>query len=67
MDDLDRLTKEEILLVFRLIKEIADFPKISYILSFDKKQVCDAICQLQNCDGAEYLKKFIQGMLIKFL
>lgn len=59
MDDLDRLTKEEILLVFRLIKEIADFPKISYILSFDKKQVCDAICQLQNCDGAEYLKKFI--------
>ena len=29
MDDLDRLTKEEILLVFRLIKEIADFPKIS--------------------------------------
>ena len=59
MDDLDRLTKEEILLVFRLIKEIADFPKISYVLSFDKKQVSEAIHQLQNCDGSEYLKKFI--------
>ena len=63
MDDLDRLTKEEILLVFRLIKEIADFPKISYVLSFDKKQVSEAIHQLQNCDGSEYLKKFIHLQL----
>lgn len=59
MDDLDRLTQDEIQLVFRLIKEIADFPKISYVLSFDKTQVTNAIQNLQNCDGAEYLKKFI--------
>lgn len=65
IDDLDRLTDEEICIVLRLIKEIADFPKIIYVISMDKKHVINAIENYykypkNTFKGALYLEKFIQ-------
>ena len=64
IDDLDRLTDEEICIVLRLIKEIADFPKIIYLISMDKNHVVDAINNhykyQDKLKGQIYLEKFIQ-------
>jgi predicted KAP-like P-loop ATPase len=32
VDDIDRLTAEEIRQIFRLMKAVADFPKVTYLL-----------------------------------
>lgn len=60
IDDIDRLTNEEIRLVFQLVKSIADLPNIIYLLAMDKDIVARALKDVQNCDGEEYLEKIIQ-------
>lgn len=45
LDDLDRLTNEEVLNVFRLIREVANFPNVVYVLGIDRDQVARAISQ----------------------
>lgn len=64
IDDLDRLTDEEICVVLKLIKEIADFPRIIYLISMDKAHVINAINNHYNYKDTEkgynYLEKFIQ-------
>ncbi|MEE0025252.1 KAP family P-loop NTPase fold protein [Methanobrevibacter sp.] len=39
IDDIDRLTPDEIKQIFQLVKSLADFPNLIYILAFDKKYV----------------------------
>lgn len=60
IDDIDRLSKDEILSIFRMVKSVADFPNVIYLLSFDRQLVCDIIGEIQNCDGKDYLEKIIQ-------
>lgn len=61
IDDIDRLTQEEIRQMFRLVKSVADFPNIIYILAFDQNVVTDALEGNQGVnDGKEYLDKIIQ-------
>lgn len=61
VDDLDRLTNKEVCKVLQLIREIADFPHIVYLVAFDKEQVINAIkLELKPKNSTEYLKKFFQ-------
>lgn len=61
IDDLDRLTNEEICEVLKLIREIADFPNVIYFVLFEREQVVNAIEKELNINsGDEYLKKFFQ-------
>ena len=60
IDDIDRLSEEEIIAVFQLIKVLADFPNTVYILAFDYRTVVQALGKVQNGDGREYLEKIIQ-------
>ncbi|WP_284285984.1 KAP family P-loop NTPase fold protein [Alicyclobacillus fastidiosus] len=60
MDDLDRLTSDEVIEVIRLIKAIADFPNVMYLLAFDKEEASKAIGHRLNIDGHTYLEKIIQ-------
>ena len=60
IDDIDRLTSEEIRQLFRVVKAIANFPKTIYLLSYDEEVVIKALKDVQNCDGKKYLEKFIQ-------
>lgn len=60
IDDIDRLNNEQIRLIFQLVNSVAGFPNMIYLLSFDKSVVVRALCEEQNCDGAEYLEKIIQ-------
>lgn len=56
MDECDRLSKNELLKVFSLIRNICDFPYICYILSYDKQKI-DII--LKDAGGLEYAAKMI--------
>ena len=60
IDDIDRLTPDEIREVFKVIKALADFPNVIYLLSFDRKVVADALHQSINVDGEAYLEKIVQ-------
>ena len=60
IDDIDRLSDEEVVFLFRLIKSIADFPNVIYILSYDYDVVTDALNRIQRGKGDKYLKKIIQ-------
>lgn len=59
IDDIDRLTFEEIRLVFRLVSSIASFPNMIFVLSFDREIVSKALQEEQE-DGDRYLEKIIQ-------
>ena len=61
IDDLDRLTNDEICEVLKLIREIADFPSVIYFVIYEKKQVVNAIeTELGIKTGEEFLRKFFQ-------
>lgn len=60
IDDLDRLTNIQIRETFQLVKQVADFPNVIYILSMDREVVARALTEVQNIDGNEYLEKIVQ-------
>jgi predicted KAP-like P-loop ATPase len=61
IDDLDRLDPDEMLEVLRLVRAVADFPNVIYVLSFDGDAVAGAVeSKFEVKDGREYLEKFIQ-------
>lgn len=60
IDDIDRLVAEEIRQVFRLVKAVGNFPKVTYLLAFDKNVAIQAIAELQHISGEDYLEKIIQ-------
>ena len=60
IDDIDRLTPEEIRQLFRVIKAVADFPNVLYLLAFDREIVVKALTEKQELPGDQYLEKIVQ-------
>lgn len=64
IDDVDRLDKAEIQLLFKIVKLIADFKYTSYILAFDKDIVAsslqDRYASSNHNAGEAFLEKIIQ-------
>ncbi len=60
VDDIDRLNPEEIRQLFGVIKSVADFPNVVYLLTFDKKVVIEALRESQGISGESYLEKIVQ-------
>lgn len=60
IDDIDRLTNGQIRDVFQLVKQVADFPNVTYILVMDRDIVASALNEIHNIDGNEYLEKIVQ-------
>ena len=60
IDDIDRLSNDQVRMVFQLVASLAKLPKINYLLSFDEEVVTRALSEVQKCDGAEYLEKVVQ-------
>lgn len=60
IDDIDRLSAEEIRELFRTIKAVADFPNTIYLLAFDNKVVISALEKDLTSSGTEYLEKIVQ-------
>ena len=60
IDDIDRLTNTQIIDILHLVKSVADFPRIIYILSMDRDIVADALTSELHVDGNRYLEKIVQ-------
>lgn len=61
IDDLDRLEPSEIVEVLRLVRSVADFPRITYVLSYDQDIVSHAVeAAAQVSDGQAYIEKIVQ-------
>ncbi|MFN7754374.1 MAG: P-loop NTPase fold protein [Holosporales bacterium] len=70
VEDMDRLNPEEIRAMLQLMKMIADFPKITYLLGYDRTHVVNALGDLAGHHstteeareyGEGYLKKVVQA------
>ncbi len=64
IDDIDRLTSEEIRLVFRLIKANADLPRILYFVLFERDAVIHALQREGFASGEQYLEKIVQAPFV---
>ena len=60
IDDIDRLTTDEIREVFQLVKANADFPNLIYLLMFDREIVRGALDTISGNRGDEFLGKIVQ-------
>jgi predicted KAP-like P-loop ATPase len=60
IDDVDRLTAEEIRQMFRLIKALGDLPNTVYLAAFDKRVAVAALEHGQGVPGRHYLEKIVQ-------
>ena len=60
IDDIDRLTPEETRQLFTVIKALADFPNVIYLLAFDREVAAQAIELHSKMPGDRYLEKIIQ-------
>lgn len=61
IDDLDRLEPAQAVEVMRLIRSVADFPRIAYVLSYDRQVLAHALeTGLVLTDGDLYMQKIVQ-------
>ena len=64
IDDVDRLDKEELHTVLRLIRQVADFQNCIYIVAMDVDMVSNSICDFYGHgtiqDGRHFLDKIVQ-------
>ncbi|MBS1165492.1 MAG: Uncharacterized protein H6R00_1517 [Proteobacteria bacterium] len=61
IDDVDRLDPTEIVEVLRLVRSVADFPNITYVLLYDPDIVSHAVCAVARVkDGHAYTEKIVQ-------
>jgi predicted KAP-like P-loop ATPase len=67
IDDIDRLDSDEIHLVFKLVKNVAHFNNISYLLAFDQNVVAKALAGRYPEEpeiGGNFVEKIVQLPLI---
>lgn len=64
IDDIDRLDKNEVHNVFRLVKLVGSLPHIHYVLAFDHHRVAEAIADRYGSgsirDGYSFIEKIVQ-------
>lgn len=61
IDDIDRLTPQEALAVFRLVRSVGRLPNVIYILVFDRELAEKAVQEHYPSEGPHFLEKIIQA------
>ena len=61
IDDIDRLSEDEVLLIFRLIKSVGRLPKITYLLAYDREVAEEIVSKRYPSEGPSYLEKIVQA------
>ena len=61
IDDIDRLSPEEALAIFRMIKSVGCLPNVTYLLVFDRALADKAVAACYPSEGPHYLEKIIQA------
>lgn len=60
VDDVDRLPADEIRTIVQAIKAVADFPRTTYLLAYDRDVVAAALGSGNEAVGLSYLEKIVQ-------
>jgi len=60
IDDMDRLLDKELMLMLQLVKGVADFKNVIYLLSYDKDVISASIETFKKEKGFDYLDKIVQ-------
>lgn len=61
LDDLDRLEPEQAVEVIRLVRSVADFPRVLYLMCYDREVLAQALeTGLKVTDGDLFLQKIVQ-------
>lgn len=64
IDDIDRLNPQEVKQIFQLVKSLADFPNVVYILAFDKNYVNFALKEWNMYgDSYDHSEDFIDKII----
>jgi predicted KAP-like P-loop ATPase len=61
IDDIDRLSPDEALLIFRLVKSVGRLPNVIYLLVFDRALAEAIVSERFPSEGPHYLEKIIQA------
>lgn len=61
IDDIDRLTPDEALAIFRLVKSVGQLPNVMYLLVFDRQLAEKAVADRYPSEGPHFLDKIIQA------
>jgi predicted KAP-like P-loop ATPase len=61
IDDIDRLSPDEALLIFRLVKSVGRLPNVIYLLVFDRELAEAIVSERFPSEGPHYLEKIIQA------
>lgn len=67
IDDIDRLERDEVAAVLKLIRLVGDFDQTVYLLAFDPQVVADAVSHRYGSDiqgGRRFLEKIVQLPLV---
>jgi predicted KAP-like P-loop ATPase len=60
VDEIDRLSNQEVRQLFQVVKSVANFSQVIYVLAFDDSVVARQIADLHPGVGVEFLEKIIQ-------
>ncbi len=61
IDDIDRLTPDEAMQMFRLIKSVGGLPNVTYLLVYDRKLAEATVANAFPSEGPHYLEKIVQA------
>jgi predicted KAP-like P-loop ATPase len=61
IDDIDRLSTDETLAIFRIIKSIGHLPNVMYLLVFDRVLAEKVVTERYPSEGPHFLEKIIQA------
>lgn len=61
IDDIDRLSPDEALLIFRLVKSVGRLPNVMYLLVYDRPLAEKIVSERYPSEGPHYLEKIVQA------
>lgn len=61
IDDIDRLSPDEALLIFRLVKSVGRLPNVMYLLVYDRQLAEKIVSEKFPSEGPHYLEKIVQA------
>lgn len=63
IDELDRIEDEEVKAVAQLVRSVADFPNVSYVLAYDSERVIQALGRGTSGNEKEYGRAYLEKIV----
>lgn len=60
IDNISRLQKDEIKIMFQIVKSMGSYAQTAYLLAFDKEHVIHALNKIDEGSGEEFIEKVVQ-------